>query len=220
MNIKKADSVIEELHKIYSLKKKEIISRLKEFSKIWDEGTDEDIFTELAFCLLTPQSKAKSCWEAVLTVKGHDLLLKGTADEIKHRLYCVRFHNRKAQYIVKARRLFLKDGKISIRPLLKRFADIHECREWLVKNLTGLGYKEASHFLRNVGLGENIAILDRHILRNLSILGVIEEIPESLNRTKYLRIENDMWDFAKRIGIPLSHLDLLLWYKETGEIFK
>jgi N-glycosylase/DNA lyase len=121
---------------------------------------------------------------------------------------------------VKARRLFLKDGKISIRPLLKRFADIHEGREWLVKNLTGLGYKEASHFLRNVGLGENIAILDRHILRNLSILGVIEEIPESLNRTKYLRIENDMWDFAKRIGIPLSHLDLLLWYKETGEIFK
>jgi N-glycosylase/DNA lyase len=103
---------------------------------------------------------------------------------------------------------------------LNSYPDIRECREWLVNNLTGLGYKEASHFLRNIGFGENIAILDRHILRNLCLLGVIPEIPEALSRAKYLRIEEKMSGFAAKIAIPLLHLDLLLWYKETGEIFK
>ena len=76
------------------------------------------------------------------------------------------------------------------------------------------------HFLRNIGLGEKIAILDRHILRNLVLLGVVEEMPESLSRSKYLQIEKDLLEFSKHIGIPPAHLDLLLWYKETGEIFK
>ena len=89
-----------------------------------------------------------------------------------------------------------------------------------MKNLTGLGYKEAGHFLRNIGFGEKIAILDRHILRNLHALGVIDELPESISNKRYLEIEKKMAEFAGRIHIPLDHLDLLLWYKETGEIFK
>jgi N-glycosylase/DNA lyase len=213
-------SAIKQLVEVYESKKEEIISRLKEFERIWADSSDEDIFTELAFCLLTPQSRAKSCWEAILTMKDENLLLEGTADEIKKSLRCVRFHNKKAQYLVEARRLFFKNGRISIKPLLKGFADIHECRDWLVKNIKGLGYKEAGHFLRNIGFGEEISILDRHILRNLHRLDVIEEIPESLGRIKYLQIEKKMSVFSKRIGIPLAHLDLLLWYKETGEIFK
>jgi N-glycosylase/DNA lyase len=83
-----------------------------------------------------------------------------------------------------------------------------------------MGYKEASHFLRNIGMGEDLAILDRHILKNLKILGVISEIPVSLTRNKYLEIEIKMRDFAENVKIPMSHLDLLLWYKETKEIFK
>ena len=213
-------SAVKQLEEIYASKKEEIISRLKEFERIWTESSDEEIFAELAFCLLTPQSKAKSCWEAILAIKDQDLLLKGTADEIKGRLHGVRFHNKKAQYFVEARRLFLNKGRISIKPLLKGFADIYECRDWLVRNIKGLGYKEAGHFLRNIGFGEKISILDRHILRNLNLLGVIEVIPESLGRAKYLQIEKDMSAFSKQIRIPLSHLDLLLWYKETGAIFK
>ena len=219
--IKKAlPSAVKQLEDIYASKKEEIISRLREFERIWTEGNDEEIFAELAFCLFTPQSKAKSCWEAILSIKDQDLLLKGTPDEIKRRLHCVRFHNKKARYLVEARRLFLKSGSISVQPLLKGFAGIYETRDWLVKNIKGIGYKEASHFLRNIGLGEKIAILDRHILRNLDLLDVIAMIPGSLGRARYLQIEKRMSDFSEHINIPLSHLDLLLWYKETGEIFK
>ena len=83
-----------------------------------------------------------------------------------------------------------------------------------------MGYKEASHFLRNIGLGKDLAILDRHILRNLQNLGVINEIPKTLSKNKYLEIEEKMRVFSKNIGIPLDHLDLLLWFKQTGRIFK
>jgi N-glycosylase/DNA lyase len=237
-------SAISQLKKIYKFQKKQIISRLKEFENLWLTGNDEEIFTELAFCLLTPQSKAKSCWDAVLKLKEHDLLLSGNTEQIRKGLACVRFKNKKAEYIIKARKLFtppllpplLRRGaglnkkvskdfhadnhRVSIKPLLKSFSNIYECREWLVNNIVGLGYKEASHFLRNIGLGEEIAILDRHILRNLKETGVIEEIPESLSRAKYIQIEKQMIGFARQIRIPVSHLDLLLWYKGTGEIFK
>jgi N-glycosylase/DNA lyase len=208
------------LKTIYRLKKKEILSRLKEFEQNLLQKSDEEIFGELAFCLLTPQSRAKSCWDAIVTMKEEQLLVKGSVDRIRKSLRCVRFHNKKAEYIVGARKLFLTDGRISIKPLLGKFTDIYECREWLVINIKGLGYKEAGHFLRNMGLGEKLAILDRHILRNLSQFGVIDEIPTSLGKAKYLQIEKKMIEFSQQIGIPMSHLDLLWWYKETGEIFK
>jgi N-glycosylase/DNA lyase len=220
MKIRKNKRTINQIKKIYSIKKIEISSRLNEFENIWSDKNDEDIFTELAFCILTPQSKAKSCWDAIVKLKEQDLLLKGNTEQIKRGLTCVRFKNKKADYVVRARKLFVKDGRVSIKPLLNMFADIYECREWLVKNIDGLGYKESSHFLRNIGFGEKIAILDRHILRNLKEIGIIEVIPESMSRTKYLRIEKNMKDFARQIDIPIYHLDLLLWYKETGEIFK
>jgi N-glycosylase/DNA lyase len=83
-----------------------------------------------------------------------------------------------------------------------------------------MGYKEASHFLRNIGFADDLAILDRHILKNLKIFGIIEEIPKSLSKKKYLEIEEKMRNLANEVNIPLSHLDLLFWSKETGEIFK
>jgi N-glycosylase/DNA lyase len=91
-----------------------------------------------------------------------------------------------------------------------------------VKNIKGIGLKEASHFIRNIGFDyENqLAILDRHILKNLKEFGVINEIPKTLTSKKYLEIENRMKKFAERIDISLYELDLLLWSKETGIIFK
>ena len=86
--------------------------------------------------------------------------------------------------------------------------------------MKGLGYKEASHFLRNIGVGLDLAILDRHIIKNLKRYGVIEEVPKSLTPKKYLEIEEKMKEFARRIDIPMPELDLLFWSMETGEVFK
>jgi N-glycosylase/DNA lyase len=88
-----------------------------------------------------------------------------------------------------------------------------------VRNIKGLGYKEASHFLRNIGF-KGYAILDRHILRNLCRWGVTEETASPGSKKKYLEIEAKMKDFANEIGIDFDDLDLLFWSNETGEILK
>ncbi len=213
------ENFVDEIMRIYCIKQAEIISRLSEFRKIWIEGKEEDIFAELIFCILTPQSKAKSCWSAVKKILN-GLLLHSDADRISRELNVVRFRNKKAEYITEATNLFMINDGLSIKSKIKQFNDVRDAREWLVKNVKGIGYKEASHFLRNIGLGENLVILDRHILKILKLLGVIERIPDSLTRKRYFEIENRMLKFATRINVPISHLDLLLWYKETGEIFK
>lgn len=211
---------IEDLKNTYLVYKREIISRLKDFKQIWEQGTECDIFTELIFCIFTPQSKAKSCWTAVTNLRDKKLLFNGSACSISKKINIVRFKNKKSEYTVNARKLFKSGDKISIKSKISKFSIPFEAREWLVKNVKGLGYKEASHFLRNIGLGEKLAILDRHILKNLKLMGVINKIPSSLSRNQYLEIEKGLDKFAKKIKIPMSHLDLLLWCKETGEIFK
>lgn len=206
---------VDELKKIYSSIKNEIENRIKEFNETWND--DKKIFAELIFCLLTPQSKARLCWNAV-----ENLMRKNLIDmdkkEILMELNGVRFKYKKAEYVYEVIKFF-NDGK-KIKETIKKFENVYEAREWLVNNIKGFGYKEASHFLRNIGMGEEIAILDRHILKNLREMNVINEIPKCLSKKTYMNIEDKMRRFAEEINIPLSHLDLLLWYKETGEVFK
>ena len=200
--------------------KAEIQSRLQEFDSVMKTMGEEGIFAELVFCILTPQSKAKSAWAAVERLLDKELLLTGTEDQVLKELSGVRFRYKKAGYIIKARNMFLIDGELFIKSRISRFSNAYDAREWLVRNVKGIGYKEASHFLRNVGPGADLAILDRHILKNLRSLQVIEEVPTSLSRRRYLEIEEGMKKLSKRIKIPMSHLDIVLWYKETGEVFK
>jgi N-glycosylase/DNA lyase len=216
---KEREKSVQELQTLYGEKRDAIQTRLNEFKQIL-KRSDDDVFAELCFCLLTPQSSAKTCWAAVSRLKERSLLLKGTANEIQPQLNDVRFGDSKAKYIVGARDLFTKDGKLYLKPHLSSFANLFELREWMVENVMGLGYKEASHFLRNVGLGEEFAILDRHILRNLKRLEVIPEVPVSITKKRYLEIEEKLRHFSREIGIPLADLDLLFWSRETGWIFK
>ncbi len=212
-------TAISELKQFYEKQKDPVQKRLHEFRQVL-ERDDHDVFAELCFCLLTPQSSAKTCWAAVTRLKEKSLLLKGAPDELEPLLNDVRFNESKAKYIVQARQQFSKNGDLQVKPHLRSFVNNYELREWLVENVNGLGYKEASHFLRNVGLGEEFAILDRHILRNLKDFGVLPEIPTSLTKKRYLEIEEKVRRFSRQIGIPMGELDLLLWSKETGWIFK
>ena len=216
----KGSSVEKEIRKIYLSKRAEIQSRLNEFRRTLKTKGDDDIFAELVFCILTPQSNAKLCWAAVEKLMDKNLLLDGEKNQIVRELNGVRFKYKKAEYVTEARKLFSINGKVYIKSKINQFMDIYDAREWLVYNVKGIGYKEASHFLRNIGLGENLAILDRHILKNLKLLGVIEEIPKFLSKKKYLEIEEKLKEFARKIKIPPDSLDLTLWCKETGEIFK
>jgi N-glycosylase/DNA lyase len=197
-----------------------IENREKHFYEIWKNGTDEEIFMELVFCLFTPQSKAVSCWAAVNDLVSKNMMFDSTDKDIAKVITKVRFRNNKAIHVVKARDFFTIGGKIKIKEKLKSFKDVYELRKWLIQNIKGFGYKEAGHFLRNIGIGKDLAILDRHILKNLKLFGAIKEFPKTLTTKTYLKTEKQMQDFSQNIGIPISHLDMLFWCKNTGGIFK
>lgn len=209
---------VKQLMKYYQTKKNEIRKKLREFEDALNQS-DEKVFAELCFCICTPQSNATLCDESITALERRNLLLKGNADQIRPLLRGVRFASRKAGYIIKARGLFKRDGKMRIKERLTSFDDIYQLREWIAENVKGMGLKESSHFLRNVGLGKDLAILDRHILKNLKEFGIIGEVKD-LTKKRYLSIESKMRAFAERLNIPLDELDLLLWSRETGLVFK
>lgn len=217
-----ADPALEELLNLYEDRRAEIEERLEEFRVVWREGTDKDLFFELCFCLCTPQSSAVSCDKAVRELRDRGMFQDASQEAISAVLegHGVRFPENKARWISKARDRFLA-SKPALRAQLQDHAgDPFTLRDWLQQEVLGLGLKEASHYARNVGLGEELAILDRHILGNLVRLGVIEVVPRSLTRNHYLRIEGEMRDFCRAVGISMGHMDLLLWARQTGFVFK
>jgi N-glycosylase/DNA lyase len=212
-----------ELNNLYLNIKDSIDARLEEFHALFTEGTDKDIFKEMCFCMCTPQNNARKAWGAVCRLEETRVLENGTFDETASLLReeGVRFHRNKASYILKNRPLFYPDTKKRISLILQDKTQA-EARDILAGTVAGWGLKEASHFLRNIGFGSRICILDRHILRQLALQcatnGVIETT--ALSPKTYHTVEQDMIRFAERENIPVDALDLVLWYQEKNEIFK
>jgi len=210
---------IEEIKKSYKIKREDIKRRLEDFKKVMDED-DRRVFAEMAFCICTPQSKATSAWTAIEAVAKNNYLFVGSEKTIRPFLNAVRFADNKTRFIVEARNKFTEGGQWRLKEKILSFKNPPEARKWLSDNIMGLGMKEASHFLRNIGMGEDLAILDVHILDNLKNIGVIDEIPKCLTEKNYLDIEKKLRDFSKLVDIPMEELDLLMWSEEAGMIFK
>ena len=189
-------------------------TRLKEFKESGKKGNKE-WFSELCFCLLTANTSAELGLriQKELGYKGftkfkdeEDLALR-----LKNSKY--RFYNRRAHFIV------LANNFKNIKEIITKIKDKNEKREWLVKNIKGIGYKEASHFLRNVGYFD-YAILDKHILRVLEENKLIKQVPKSINKKKYLLFEKILEKIAKKVNMSQGELDLYLWYTKTGKVLK
>ena len=202
---------------LYASKKADITKRLEELNKVKYEP-DEKIFAELAFCMCTPQTKASAADKAIKELVSTGQLFSGNLQEIALVLEkCgVRFNNNKAKFIVEARQHFTKDGRIKIKSMINT-EDLWGLRNWLAENIMGLGMKEATHFLRNIGYGSDLAILDRHILAELYKYKVISEVPLVLSKGKYLHIERLMKEFAKKLNIKMVELDMVFW-SEHGSL--
>jgi N-glycosylase/DNA lyase len=211
---------IDELKKDYRTKKPLITRRLAEFRAVYEKG-DEAIFEELCYCILTAGSSAKMGMRTVEALR--DLLHTGDekALQSRARLSRARFWRVRPSYIVQTRE-YLKDAcGMKLRELLGSFECRDSRRDYFAKNksIKGLGYKESSHFLRNIGF-PGYAILDKHILNSLREMGVISRKARPAGRAGYLAIEKKLEQFAEEIGIDMDHLDLLLWSRKTGEILK
>jgi len=139
--------------------------------------------------------------------------------EILAQLEGVRFKYKKSEFVWETR-LFFETQHLNIKQILTNFKTLHEARRWLYTSIKGIGIKEASHFLRNTGLGGELAILDRHVLRFLRDAQLIDSIPTTLTESRYFEYEQKLMDFSRQIDIPMSHLDFVLFYRATGKILK
>lgn len=211
---------IAELKKDYRARKAAIVARLAEFKAAYRRG-DEAIFEELCYCILTAGSSAKMGQRTVDALR--DLLLTGSKEDLQRRAgkSRVRFWRVRPAYIFHTREYLRERCDLKLRDLLESFESSEARRDFLAKNkgVKGLGYKEASHFLRNIGF-RGYAILDIHILSSLREMGVISKGMRPATRKGYLAIEKRLAHFAEEVGIDMDHLDLLLWSRKTGEILK
>ncbi len=189
-----------------------IKQRIKEFKELGNKSMDR-IFSELCFCITTANCSAERCIEVQKKMGNGFLTLFETELASKLKEFKYRFPNIRAKYIIQARKL---QGELKSN--IKTYKDLHKLREWIVKNIKGLGYKEASHFLRNIGFTD-YAIIDFHILDLLTKFNLIEK-PKTLTKTKYLEIEELLEKIAGGLNLNLAELDLYMWYMETGKILK
>ncbi len=203
---------VDELRRDYAGSRTRIRARLEEFARV----PQAEYFYELVYCLLTPQSSAVNAAKAVERLREADFLSRDFDPSVVlfRKEHYIRFHNTKAMRLLEAKR-----GLPGILAALGEESSPPEKRSWFVRNVKGLGWKEASHFLRNIGY-RDLAILDRHILKNLRRHRIIRTLPKSLTPSRYQSIERRFRRFAEELAIPMDELDLLFWSRETGEILK
>lgn len=184
--------------------------RMNEF-KAFQESSINEIFKEMCFCIMTANCSAEKCIEVHNGIGDGFLKLNEEGLSKKFRDLGYRFPNLRANYIIESRK-----KKDFLEEKLK--TNEGDLREWIVKNIKGLGYKETSHFLRNIGY-KNYAIIDFHIIDLLVKYKLIEK-PKTLTKKKYLEIEEILKVIASQLNFNLAELDLYLWFSETGKVLK
>jgi len=214
--------VLEDIRAAHETRKKEIRARLNEFRSLWRGGSDLQLWEELVYCIFTAGASARMGLKAVDAVRP--FLIEGDAEAMTKALVAAgahRFPVARPGYIVVTRNYLRANCEMSLRRKLGSFKDPIKRRDWLAqeKQVKGLGYKEASHYLRNIGLS-GYAILDKHVLSCLQDLKVIDSAKPPASRARYLEVEDKLRSFARDIKIDFDELDLVLWSMKTGEVLK
>lgn len=213
---------IESLRVAHAARRKDVRARLREFRQVWQTASDARLWEEMVYCIFTAGASAKMGLRSVETLRP--LLARGKQQAMTNALVAAgahRFPNARPAYVVITRDYLQSSFSMRLRERLESFSDPFERRDWLATEprIKGLGYKEASHYLRNIGF-KGYSILDKHIVRCLAELGVIDSPKPPTNRRRYLETESRMRQFASDVRIDFDELDLVLWSIKTGEILK
>jgi N-glycosylase/DNA lyase len=196
---------INKLLEFYENKK----GKIRNFINTCDIKDDECLFGELCFSILTSQSKAKICREAINRLKADKKLFTADLEELRSYLNGVRFSDVKAERIIEARKKLLE---------LKRMvnSDPKELREWLIENIKGIGIKQSANFMRNIGF-RGMPIIDIHVQNFLKKIGYNDYETGSLTKKQYIDLENKFLKLAKELKIPTEELDIAIWLYQSGE---
>ena len=199
----------------------------------WSKKTEEEMWYEMCFCILSANVSfelAKSCIE-VLKYLGHlssewiinnekssEILFHVLSSPIFRpqkkdgSLRKYRYPKKRADQITEAAKfIYLQNN--SIKDVLKKIDSDIEVRNFFALNVPGLGIKEASHFLRNIGFSDSLAILDVHMLEFLRQRSLIHlKKGTALTKKIYLKIEDILRSYVAFHKLNLAIFDLAVWY--------
>ncbi|MFP4524613.1 MAG: N-glycosylase/DNA lyase [Candidatus Woesearchaeota archaeon] len=195
--------------------RKQVRERLESFRSFEDKD-EEDWFSELCFCLLAANAKGTTAAK-IQEELGKDKLLTLTQPALAQAIqsHGHRFHNTKASYIAEAR----KHGDLKQTIKEKTAEDVKEARDWLARNVKGLGMKEASHYLRNTG-HDGVAIIDRHVKALMEEHGHVRADGKALTPKRYLALEKTFARLAAEAGMTIAEFDLYCWRLKAGTVLK
>ena len=146
-------NLISRLQDSYEKKKPLIRSRLNDFDQIRKTATDEQLFLEMTFCILAAGTSAKMALRSTEAAK--DVLVFGDFNQIKKSLTgFYRYPNLRAYHLIQCREYLKSEYGFKIKKLIESHEDPIERRGFLANNpdIKGIGFKEASHFLRKYRL--------------------------------------------------------------------
>lgn len=206
-------SILDEVRKRVSSPIAELIEKKKEEFISVGRSSKERLFEELCFCILAANTSAEMGLKTQNYIRYSGFATMPQEELSRELKSCkYRFYNVRSRFISDSRWI------IDELPELIRSTDKAGVREYLVANVPGIGFKEASHFLRNVGVFD-FAILDKHILSILK-----KEFPgrpiKVNSKYWYLETEKLFIDLSRNISMEPGILDLYLWEIATGKIIK
>jgi N-glycosylase/DNA lyase len=82
-------------------------------------------------------------------------------------------------------------------------------REEIVEKFPGIGLKQASMFLRNIGASRNLSVIDVHVLFYLRVCH--DWRVSHLTSRRYLEAEDILRDDAAHYGMDLNVFDTVVW---------
>lgn len=177
----------------------EIVKRFKK------QKTKDEVFYNLCFCTLVPQTKFKIVLRVVGALKQENFYVKTICrEDLLKLISSIRFKNRKVDYLLFNKHKF-EDFWSKLSIMLESESDTRAIRTFVVNETKGLGLKAASHFLRNLGI-EDLAIVDTHILQHLHIYD---------KKFDYFSVENEIQNQANQLGVSIAVYDALIWGQQS-----
>jgi len=194
----------------------------------WHELREEDLWEELCFCILSSNVPYEMASSALIQLSHKGLLdldserinTRLIASELSRPIYhperkdgslrVYRFPRNRARNIVGAwNYLYLRNSGLASL-LYSKFTPV-DLRAALASHVPGIGFKEASHFLRDVKYTDALAVLDTHIVSFLNLF--VHALPPIRNLTprRYIQLEKLLIEFAENLGLSPAILDMAVW---------
>lgn len=185
----------------------------------WEKMSEDELWHTLCLCLLSsqvPYDKALRTIEALAKSGLIDRRFLVTDEQAEEkveaslRLSHYRFPKSKAKSLVKTARNL--EGR-SLQRILASCLNDRRARNLFAQEVHGFGMKQASHFLRDIGFTEDLAIIDTHIIKFLVEKELISKPPKTLTRRRYLTLEKVFIEYAEKQGLSPADLDRMIWQR-------